>query len=263
MKFNFFSLEKEDAILKVSFNNNEKFNAMKMDFFEELPKVVEYAEKSNDISVIIFYSTGKHFSVGLDVFSFAKIHPDLMDSSSKSSRQKLYELIKYMQLGMNLMFEGKKIYIAAVNGYCIGGGLDLIAACDLRFSSKDAIFSLRETKLGIIADLGSLQRLPYIIGFGNTKYLALTGMDIDAYKAKEINLVNEVYETKDELIQNCTQIAKNICNNPKDAVFGSKKFINNLNKESINRELDRVATYNSSFLDFMEIASIMEKSLKK
>ncbi len=109
---------------------------------------------------MFFYSTGKHFSVGLDVFDFANKYPDLIDTSRKSARTKLYKLIKEMQLGMDLIFEGRKIYIAAVHGYCIGGALDLIAACDLRFASQDAIFSLRETKLGIVADLGSLQRFP-------------------------------------------------------------------------------------------------------
>lgn len=263
MNFKFFTLEKEQGILKVSFNNNEKYNAMKMDFFEELPKVVTLAEEDEDVIVVVFYSTGKHFSVGLDVFDFASKHPDLIDTSKKEAREKLYKLIKDMQLGMDLIFEGKKIYMAAVHGYCIGGALDLIAACDLRFASQDAIFSLRETKIGIVADLGSLQRLPYIIGIGNTKYLAFTGMDINAQKAKEINLINELFETKEQLFENTFNIARQIVENPKDAVFGSKKFITHLCKEKIARELDRIATYNSSFLDFMEIAKIMEKTLKK
>ncbi|GAB6888476.1 crotonase/enoyl-CoA hydratase family protein [Desulfothermus okinawensis JCM 13304] len=263
MEFKFFNLEKDQGILKISFKNNEKYNAMRMDFFEELPDVVKYAEEDKEVVVVVFYSTGKHFSVGLDVFDFANKYPDLIDTSRKSARTKLYKLIKEMQLGMDLIFEGRKIYIAAVHGYCIGGALDLIAACDLRFASQDAIFSLRETKLGIVADLGSLQRLPYIIGIGNTKYLAYTGMDIGAQKAKEINLINEIFENKEELLDSSLKIARQICENPKDAVFGSKKFINNHCKEVVARELDRIATYNSSFLDFMEIAKLMEKSLKK
>ncbi|KAA0257809.1 enoyl-CoA hydratase [Deferribacter autotrophicus] len=262
MEFKFFKYEKDSAILKVFFNNDENMNALTWDFFKELPEIVNMAENDSSIAAVVFYSLGKHFSIGLDIFNFATNFPDLMNTDIKSKREKLYNLIKEMQIGMNLMENGKNIYIAAVNGYCIGGALDFIAACDLRFASKDAIFSLRETKLGIIADLGSLQRLPYIIGFGNTKYLAYTGMDIDATKAKDIQLLNEVFDSKEELLKKVFNIAKTIADNPKDAVSGSKKFINNLNKHIIERELDAIATHNSSFLDFLDVNNNLQKMLK-
>ncbi|MGA1846266.1 enoyl-CoA hydratase-related protein [Deferribacter abyssi] len=262
MEFKFFKYEKNNAILKVRFNNDKNMNALTWDFFEELPQIVNMAENDPTIAVIVFYSTEKHFSIGLDIYNFASTFPELMNTDNKSKREKLYNLIKEMQLGMNLMENGKKIYIAAISGYCIGGALDFIAACDLRFASKNAIFSLRETKLGIIADLGSLQRLPYIIGFGNTKYLAYTGMDIDATKAKNIQLLNEVFNSKEELLEEVLNIAKSIANNPIDAVSGSKKFINNLNKSIIERELDTVATHNSAFLDFLDVNNNLQKMLK-
>ncbi|BBB32404.1 enoyl-CoA hydratase [Thermotomaculum hydrothermale] len=263
MDFNFFKIEKDNEILKVYFNNDKSLNALTMDFFSELPEVVKLAEEDSEISVVIFSSNTKHFSVGLDVFSFGVALKDIINMETKEKRKKLYKLIKEMQSGMTLMEEGSKIYIASINGYCIGGALDFIAACDLRFASKDAIFSLREAKIGITADLGSLQRLPFIIGIANTKYLAYTGMDIDVNKAKEMGLVNDVFETKEELDERVLNIAKDIAENPKDAVSNSKKFINNLHKQIVEKELDIIAIHNSSALDFNEINEYFQKSLNK
>ncbi|BAI79828.1 enoyl-CoA hydratase/isomerase family protein [Deferribacter desulfuricans SSM1] len=263
MNFAFFKTEKQDDILIVTFNNTQKMNAMNLAFFEELPLLVEEIEKDDSVKVVIFRSDAKHFSVGLDVFDLGQKMPDLLKTETKAKRVKLYNLIKKMQLGMNMIEEGKKIYIAAVNGYCIGGALDLIAACDLRTASMDAKFSLRETKLAIIADLGSLQRLPFIIGSANTKYLAFTGKDITAKEAKEMHLINELYENKEELDKKTLELAKEIAENPFDAVSGAKKFINNLSEKIKKEELEKIATHNSAFLDFEEVAYYFQKSLQK
>ena len=261
--FQFFELIKNGKIIEVVFNNDENLNAQNWNFFEELPEIVKLIDNDDDIVCSIFYSKSKHFSIGLDIFDFSRKFSDLLSPKDVQTRKKLYDLIRKMQLGMNMIEKSKKVFISAISGYCIGGALDFIAATDIRLASNDAVFSLRETKLGIVADLGSLQRLPHIIGIGNTKFLALTGTDIDAKKAKEIGLVYEIYNNKDILLENARKIANEIVQNPPEAVYGSKLFINNLFHKKTEEELDKVAIYNSSFLDFTEVAKKLEKILKK
>jgi enoyl-CoA hydratase len=233
-------------------------NALNWYFWEELPEVVDEIENDKDIKVAVFYSDVKDFSIGLDIFDFGEKFQDLIFSNDK---QKLYETIKVMQKGMDRIEQGKKVYISAINGYCIGGALDFIAACDLRFCSEDAIFSLRETKLGIVADMGSLQRLPFIIGFGNLKYLAFTGKDFDAKKAYEISLVSEVFE-KQKLFEESLKIAKEIADNPYETVAGCKYIINNIIKDDITNSLEDVAMFNKENLNFMKVISRFTENRK-
>jgi enoyl-CoA hydratase len=164
-------------------------------------------------------------------------------------REYLYKLILEMQSGFNKIANGKKVYIASINGYCIGGGLDMISACDIRLSSRDAIFSLRETKVGIVDDLGSLNRLPSIIGEGETRLLAFTGKDINSEEAFRIKLISKIYENKEELFEESIKLAKEISRNKKDVLEGVKDVLNyNLNHSSEDG-LNYVALRNSSFLD--------------
>lgn len=258
MPYNFFEITKEGKVGLVKFNNGKKMNALNWYFWEELPEVVDEIENDKDIKVAVFCSDVKDFSIGLDIYDFGERFQDLIFTNDK---QKLYETIKIMQEGMNRIEKGKKIYISAVNGYCIGGALDFIAACDLRFCSKNAVFSLRETKLGIVADMGSLQRLPYIIGFGNLKYLAFTGKDIDAKKAYEISLVSEVFENE-SLLQNTMEIANEIADNPYETLAGCKQIINNIIKEDINNSLEDVAMYNKENLNFMKVISRFSEKMR-
>ena len=130
-------------------------------------------------------------------------------------------LILTMQKGMNAIAESKKVYVAAVQGHCIGGALDLIAACDIRIGSKDSVYSLRETKLGIVADMGSLQRLPFIIGHSNTRLMAFTGRDVNAEAALQMGLISQISE-RDDLMADAAALAKEVANNPFNAVSGSK-----------------------------------------
>ena len=147
--------------------------------------------------------------------------------------------------------------IAAVSGWCIGGGLDLIAACDIRLCSKEARFSLREVKVAIVADLGSLQRLPRVIGEGHTRELALTGKDIPAERALRINLVNEVYETPAALLDAARAMAREIADNPPLVVQGIKRVMNYCSDKSVKDGLEYVAVWNSAFLQSHDLGEAM------
>jgi len=259
MEFNFFDTQRLGNIELVFFLNEKHMSAMTWDFFTELIDLVDKIENDSEIYCAIFAGKGNHFSAGLDFNEFFTRFGYLIGKDDKE----LYNIIKTMQKGMNLMFNGKKIYISAVSGYCIGGGLDFISACDLRFCTKDSIFSLKETQLGITADLGSLQRLPFIIGFDNTKLLAFSSKNIDSHLARQMGLVSNVFENKDELIKETILIAQSFIKNPHSALFASKQFVNNMIKDTINAQLDAIAQFNSKHLNINDIEKNLPKIFKK
>jgi enoyl-CoA hydratase len=153
--------------------------------------------------------------------------------------------------------------VAAVHGWCIGGGVDLIAACDVRLCSADARFSVRETKVGIVADLGSLQRLPFIIGQGHTRDLAFTGKDVDAARAERIGLVNEVFPDQAALLEGARQAARAIASNPPLTVRGVKRVLDFGVGKTPAEGLEYVAAYNSAFLASEDLGEALAAFLEK
>ncbi len=259
MGFNFFETQRIGNIELVYFLNEKHMSALTWEYFIELIDLINEIENDSEIYITIFAGKGNHFSVGLDFNDFFNRFGHLFDKDT----QELYNVIKTMQKGMNLIFNGKKIYIAAVSGYCIGGGLDFISACDLKFCTKDSVFSLKETQIGIAADLGSLQRLPFIIGFDNTRLLAFSSKNIDSNLAKQIGLVSDVFENKDQLIKETILIAQSFIKNPQNALFASKQFINNMLKSTINAQLDSIAQFNSQYSNINDIEKNLPKIFKK
>ena len=174
-----------------------------------------------------------------------------------AERTALLDLVLDMQQAFDRVESCRKPVVAAVSGWCIGGALDLIAACDIRLCSKEARFSLREVKVAIVADLGSLQRLPRVIGEGNARELALTGKDIAAERALRINLVNEVYETPAALLDAARQMAREIADNPPLVVQGIKRVMNYCSDKSVKDGLEYVAVWNSAFLQSHDLDEAM------
>jgi enoyl-CoA hydratase len=156
-----------------------------------------------------------------------------------------------------------KPVIAAVHGYCIGGGVDLIAACDIRLASADAIFSVREAKVAIVADLGSLQRLPAIIGAGHLRELAFTGKDIDAERAQRIGLVNDVASDADEVLKAARELAREIAANSPIAVQGTKAVLAANEGRTVAEGLDYVATWNSAMLVSDDLVEAMTAFMER
>jgi enoyl-CoA hydratase len=260
----FFEVEKhvEQRTAVLYLNRPEKLNAMSWPFWHDLPFVVDDLEKDPDVRVVIIAGRGKSFSVGIDVFEFFVNNQDTLVGATPEFRERLYDLILQMQQGFNRMSEGNNIYIAAVHRHCIGGALDLISACDLRLASKDAVFSLRETKIAIVADMGSLNRLPNIIGQGNTRMLALTGRDFPADSALRMGLINELYENQEDLMKGALELAGEIAGNADNAVRGTKKVLNYMENHSVEDGLKYVATWNAAFFNTGEVQKAFQRSME-
>lgn len=221
-------LEKNEGVVEVVLIGPGKGNAMGPDFWREIPEAFATLDRDEDCRAIIVRGEGDNFSYGLDL-------PAMMGDlgahfgageNLAAQRTQLLDLVGDMQKAFDNVAACRKPVIAAVSGWCIGGGLDLIAACDIRLCSADARFSLREVKVAIVADLGSLQRLPRIIGEGATRELAFTGKDIGASRALQIGLVSEVGETGDATLDTARAVAREIAGNPPLVVQGIKRVMN-------------------------------------
>jgi enoyl-CoA hydratase len=255
--YKFYEIKVQKNVATIYLNKPEKRNAMSLDCWMELPELIQEIDENDEIRSFIIAANGKSFTTGLDITEFSEILKDYTSPNMGDERKKFYKFIKKMQSGMNAIYNSNKPSIAVVHKHCIGGGLDLISACDIRYCSQDAIFSLREAKVAIVADMGSINRLPYIIGQGNTRELALTGKDIDANEAFRIGLVNRVFPTQENAYQFAFETAQEISDNPNIVVQGVKEVMRFSEGKPLDAGLDYVCLWNSSFLASKDFSKAM------
>lgn len=241
-----------------------KGNAMGPTFFDELPHVFDELDRDDAIRAIIVRGKDGKFSYGLDMMACAPILMPLLSSDNLASeRMRLLRLIGDWQRGFDAVERCSKPVICAIAGPCIGGGVDLASACDIRLAAKDARFSVREVKLAIVADMGSLQRLPRIIGHGHTRELAYTGKDIDAARALRIGLVNDVFDDEATLLGAARDMARQIADNSPLAVQGAKHVLAYAEENRIRDHERFVAVWNAAFLASKDLGEAMSAFMEK
>ena len=219
------------------------------DFWREVPTVFRALDRDADVRAIIVRGDGGNFSYGLDLVGMGgELGPFFMGTPLAKERTDLLDMIADLQGAFNAIAECRKPVVAAVTGWCIGGGVDMITACDVRLCAEGARFSVREVKVAMVADLGSLQRLPRIVGEGHARELALTGKDIDAARALRIGLVNDVYENETKLLDAARALALAMAENPPLVVQGVKRVMNARTERETADGLRTVALWNSAFL---------------
>lgn len=239
-------------------------NMMGLAFWAELPQVFAALDVDDSVRVVVLAGAGNHFSTGLDVQEVLGgwLGSFTADSPAQAApRTEFLATVGRLQAGITAVAACRKPVIAAVHGWCIGGGVDLIAAADVRLASADAKFSVREARLAIVADVGSLQRLRGIIGEGQLRELALTGKDISAARAQKIGLVNDVYPDVEQLMAAALDMAGEMAANSPLAVAGTKSVLNEDREEQVARGLRHVALWNSAFLhseDLLEAVAAMQ-----
>ncbi len=272
------SIEHDEWVATVWLDRPEARNAMGLDLWRDLPLAMEAVSGDANVRAVVIAAKGPHFSVGLDLKAMGNLlaggggdAPEPADTGSRPSmaaraRGARGEVLR-LQDAITSVARCPKPVVAAVHGYCIGGGVDLIAACDIRLASADAVFSVREAKMAIVADLGSLQRLPRIISAGHLAELAFTGKDISAERAKEIGLVNDVTADADSVLKAARALAAEIAANSPVAVQGTKAVLAANEGRTVAEGLDYVATWNAGMLasdDLVEaVTAFMEKRTPK
>ncbi len=259
-----FTVERKDHVAQVTLIGPGKGNAMGPDFWDELPGVFAALDADPEIRAVVLAGSGKHFSFGLDLPAMSGgFGAVLADKAQAGPRTDFHELIKRMQSGINAVADCRKPVVAAIQGWCIGGGVDLISAADIRYASADAKFSIREVKVAIVADMGSFARLPAIIGDGHLRELALTGKDIDAARAEKIGLVNDVFEDTDAVLAAAHATAAEIAANPPLVVHGIKDVLDHGRSAAVNDSLRYVAAWNAAFLPSEDLTEAITAVFQK
>ncbi|MFP4601024.1 MAG: crotonase/enoyl-CoA hydratase family protein [Persicimonas sp.] len=231
-----------------------KGNAMGPAFWRETPGVFEALDAEDDIRAVIVRGRGDHFTYGLDLQASAQTFmPMVAGQNMAKERTELHALIREWQQAFTAIAKCRKPVIAAIDGWCIGGGVNMIAACDIRVCTADAKFSLREPRIAITPDVGALQRLPGIIGEGATRLMAFTAGDYDADFAERVGLVEQVFADRAALDAGTNAIAEQICANAPLAVQGAKRVLNYCKDASEEAGLEYVATWNSAFLQSKDL----------
>lgn len=235
----------ENHIAHVKLNRPEALNSMNVDFWKELPVAIREIDASAQARVIVLSSTGKHFSAGMDLAVFTTSNSIPMQGDPSRMAENLRRAVLELQDAFNCLEDIRIPVLAAVHGGCIGGAVDMISACDSRYCTEDAFFTIKETQLGMTADLGTLQRLPHLIPQGLVRELAYTGRNMDAKEAKEAGLVNKVFATQEEMLTGVMEVAKMIAEQSPVAVAGCKEMINYSRDHSVADSLKYMATWQS------------------
>ncbi len=248
------------GVIKIDFP--EKANALDMEGFKAIAAQINHYDNDPATRVIIIYGAGSNFCAGLDLKFFKEVVGHYQQLPPGKNNAFLHKTITEMQAAVNSISQSNTPVIVCVQGNCLGAGLDIVSACDYRIASEDAVFSIKEVDLGIVADLGSLQRLPAIIGEGRTRALAMSGRNFTAQEALTMGLLSEVVAIH-ELEDKALEIAENLCSKSPAALQGIKKVMNFSAGKTVEEGMSYTAAWNAAMMlsaDLMEIQrALVEK----
>ncbi|MCA8885288.1 MAG: crotonase/enoyl-CoA hydratase family protein [Hyphomonadaceae bacterium] len=239
-----FKVSIENNVAQVVLNRPEAFNAMPRPFWNELPAIVHDINDNAKARVIVISSTGKHFTAGMDISVFTDGDGVSAQGGDQYTRAETFrQFVLTLQGSFNCLDDARMPVIAAIQGGCIGAGVDMTSACDIRFCTDDAFFQIAEINIGMTADVGTFPRLCKLIPEGWVRELAYSGRRLPAEKAKAIGLVNETFATQEAMLTHVLDLAREIAGKAPVAVAGSKRMINHARDHSIADGLDYIATW--------------------
>lgn len=246
--FDTLSLAVDNAIAEIRLARPERSNAINATMWQEIRQAFEWLDAQPAVRVVILSGEGRNFCAGIDLAMLAGVQQQIAAADGARSREALRRLILNLQDCLTAIERCRKPVIAAIHSACVGGALDLVTCCDLRYATADAVFSIKEIDIGMVADVGTLQRLPRLIGDGLTRELAYTGRNMDAGEAAASGLVGRVFADKATLTAGVRDIAAQIAARSPLAVRGTKEVLNFSRDHSIADGLNFVATWNAAML---------------
>jgi enoyl-CoA hydratase len=243
MSYKSFNVSLNDHVAHVQLCRPDALNSMNTDFWLELPQCMREIEASGEARAIVISSTGKHFSAGMDLGVFTNPKTVPMSGDPGRMAENLRRTVLQLQATLSSLEEIRVPVLVAIQGGCIGGALDMVCAADSRYCSADAYFTIKETELGMTADVGTLQRLPKLLPQGVVRELAYTGRKFSAEEAKALGFVNQVYTTQEEMLSAVMAIAAQIAAHSPLAVSGCKEMLNYSRDHSVADSLKYMATW--------------------
>jgi enoyl-CoA hydratase len=253
MPYECFELTSEDGIAHLRLSRPERRNAMTPAFWKELPQAV----RSLDAKVLLISSTGPHFCAGLDVSMF-QANPDF-DTNSNAGRAKFRRELERLQDSLGALSDAPFPVIAAVQGGCIGGGVDMVTACCLRYATRDAYFVIQEINLGMMADVGTFNRAPKQLPEAVIRELGYTGDKLSAGRAERLGFVNGLFDTHEQLVAGALEVAKRIASKAPVAVQATKKMISYTRDHSVAESFEYLNALQPAIFDIEEIKRALKR----
>lgn len=255
MELETLSLEIDAGIARVTMKRGEALNTMNAAFWTDIVTVFEAIDADSSVRAVLLVSTGRHFTAGLDLVWAGGGLADRPGGDVARQRAAFLHKVKQMQTSFTVIDQCKVPVIAVIQGGCIGGGVDLVTACDLRVGTADCFFTIQEINIGIVADVGTLQRIPHLLPQGIVRELAYTGRRFGAAEAARYGFVNAIASTHAEAITAGEVLAREIASKSPVAMMGTKAVLNRGRDQTIEAGLDYVGVWNAAFLagdDFVE-----------
>lgn len=252
-----FLVDVDNKIAHVRFNRPDKANSLAQQGWDELEAIFKTLDKRSDVRVIVLSGAGKNFCAGIDLEMFTGLAQNVTSDDEGRKREALRDNVHNLQAPVNAIEKCRKPVLAAIHRACVGGAVDIITACDMRYCTEDTFFSIEEINIGMVADLGTLQRLPRLIGEGMVRELAYTGRRMKADEARENHLVNQVYADKETMMSAVMEIAAMIASKSPLSVRGTKQVLNFSREHSVADGLEYIATWNAAMLMSNDITEAM------
>lgn len=263
MTYTCFDVETSNHVAHVRMIRPERANSMIPEFWQELPEIVDQLSAGGDARVIVLSAEGRHFCSGMDLSVFAgNNNVSSQEHSKHGSRQRaaLRSGVLELQRTFSCLEESRLPVLSAIQGACIGGGIDMVSATDLRYATEDAFFCIQEINIGMTADVGTLQRMPKLVPEGVVRELAYTGRNMAAAEAKERGFINETYGDQDEMLEAVLEIAGEIASKSPMAIWGTKRTLNYGRDHSVADGLEYIATWNAAMFDTDDMAEAFRAS---
>ena len=263
MQFETLQVSLEDHSATIRLNRPEKANAMNATMWQEIRKAFQWVDATPEARVAILQGEGKLFTAGIDLQMMMGLAPNGKTKCEARMRESLRSFILDLQDTLTSLERCRKPVLAAIHGACVGGGIDLITCADMRYASSDAYFTIKEIDIGMVADVGTLQRLPKLIGEGMARELAYTGRSVSAEEAKEMHLLNRVFDSREALYAGVRAIAATIATKSPLSIRGTKEMITYARDHSVADGLNYIATWNAAMLLSQDLTEAMSANMGK
>lgn len=245
------ALQIEARVARVTLNRPDKANAMNGTLWRELQACFEWLDAAPEVRAVVLAGEGRHFCAGLDLEAFAGLHGEGGDPARRA--EAFRRNVLRMQDNLSAIERCRKPVLAAIHSTCIGGAIDMVTCCDMRYASEDAWFAVREVDIGMVADVGTLQRLPGLIPEGIARELAYTGRSMDAEEARDVGLVNRVFDSRETLLREVHGIARSIAEKSPLVIRGTKEMLLYTRDHGVAAGLNYVATWNAGMMSLRDL----------
>lgn len=263
MSYECFEVRIADAVADVVLNRPAAMNTMNPAFWRELPAIIRELDARGDVRAIVLSSTGKHFTAGMDLAVFASGLGIPKGLEVGRQREAVRRLVLHLQDAFTAIETARMPVIAAIQGGCIGGGVDLVCACDIRVCTEDAYFVIQETNLGMVADVGTLQRMPKLVPSGIVRELAYTGRKLGAARAEKIGFVNEVHADAAATLAAAQAMAKEIASKSPLTIAGTKDALVFARDHGVPESLHYMAAWQSGMFQDADVMEAMRARVEK